>query len=210
MASNSQTILVPPTATTNSAAPPELRPLKPIAPMPGPWWPWLVAIAAAVLLAALWLLVRWRRRRASAAPAIVVPPHVRARNRLRQALDLIHDPDRFCTSVSHALRLYLEERFELHAPDRTTEEFLAELQTSQSLSPPQKDSLGAFLAKCDLVKFARAEPSEQELHDLWNAAMQLVEETTPSVNSPDPGLPSPPSLPSTTSNSPGPELPVAG
>jgi hypothetical protein len=138
-------------------------------------------LGGALLLALLvQALRRWRRHAAIPFPAFVSPPHVRARDRLRRALDAIHDARRFCTEVSDTLRSYLEERFELHAPDRTTEEFLDELQTSPLLSLAQKQALGEFLARCDLVKFARYEPGEPELRELWNAAMQLVDETAPS------------------------------
>ncbi len=47
------------------------------------------------------------------------------------------------------------------------------------LTGEQKDSLGEFLKRCDLVKFARYEPGEPELHDLHDSALRLVEETEP-------------------------------
>ena len=81
--------------------------------------------------------------------------------------------------VSDTVRWYLEERFDFHAPERTTEEFLYELQGTNLLTPDQKDSLGEFLKRCDLVKFAKYEPGEPELHDLHDSAMRLVEETEP-------------------------------
>jgi len=45
--------------------------------------------------------------------------------------------------------------------------------------PDQKESLGEFLKRCDLVKFARYEPGEPELRDLHQSAVRLVEETEP-------------------------------
>jgi len=81
--------------------------------------------------------------------------------------------------VSDTIRWYLEERFNFHAPERTTEEFLYELQETDLLLPDQKESLSEFLKRCDLVKFARYEPGEPELHDLHGAAVRLVEETEP-------------------------------
>jgi hypothetical protein len=47
------------------------------------------------------------------------------------------------------------------------------------LTRDQKDSLGGFLASCDLVKFARYEPGEAELRELHASAVRLVEETEP-------------------------------
>jgi len=83
------------------------------------------------------------------------------------------------TLVSDTIRTYLEERFDLRAPERTTEEFLFELQSSMALLPPQKETLGDFLARCDLVKFARYEPVQSELEELHRCAERLVNETEP-------------------------------
>jgi hypothetical protein len=54
-----------------------------------------------------------------------------------------------------------------------------ELQGTRLLLPEQKDSLGEFLSGCDLVKFAKYEPGEQELRELHASALRLVEETEP-------------------------------
>ena len=81
--------------------------------------------------------------------------------------------------TTQAVRFYLEEQFDFHAPERTTEEFLRELSATDLLSPEQKESLGKFLESCDLVKFAKYEPGESELRELHTSAVQLVEETEP-------------------------------
>jgi len=133
----------------------------------------MVVVISAATAGSSWL----RRRFFKPAPAIVVPPHVRARQRLREALSLIQDARLFCIAVSDALRIYLEERFSFRAPERTTEEFLLDLQRTTLLSPEQKESLTAFLQECDLVKFARFEPNEDELRRLHDAALRLVDET---------------------------------
>jgi hypothetical protein len=94
-------------------------------------------------------------------------------------LALITDPKAFSVAVSGAIRSYLEERFNFHAPDRTTEEFLYELQGTNLLTADQKLSLGEFLENCDLIKFAKYEPTETELRALHGAASRLVNETEP-------------------------------
>jgi hypothetical protein len=104
---------------------------------------------------------------------------VRAKQKLREALALIAQPKPFVIAVSDTARWYLEERFTFRAPERTTEEFLYELQRTDLLSRDQKESLGGFLASCDLVKFAKYEPGEPELRDLHSSALRLVEETEP-------------------------------
>jgi hypothetical protein len=170
-----------PTPTPTGPGTNDIRPIKPPVAIPGSWLPWVLGCLAAAAVGAA--LYHWlsRRRKAEPPPAPPLPPHVRARKRLEQALGLLSEPRLFCIAVSDAIRLYLEERFALQAPDRTTEEFLSELQHSVHLTPAQKDMLGDFLSRCDLVKFARFEPSEADLRGLHSAAERLVEETVPTV-----------------------------
>jgi hypothetical protein len=130
--------------------------------------PWLLAAAAAALLA---LGVSWWRRRRPQPIAPVgtaLPPHVKA---LRALARLRHAPrttpaevDAFYVEVSQVLRVYLEERFGLSAPERTTEEFLPEAERSGLFGVEQQLHLRQFLQQCDLVKFARALPAT-EVHD---------------------------------------------
>lgn len=105
---------------------------------------------------------------------------------LEKALELIARPKPFCILVSDTVRVYLEERFNFHAPERTTEEFLHELRGTDLLAAEQKEKLGEFLESCDLVKFAKYEPGEKELRGLHDSAVRLVEETEPhEVQSPE-------------------------
>src|SRR5690242_2618113 len=156
----------------------DIRGIKSPVAIPNPWfWVWigLGVLAAAVLC---WWL--WRRSRAKPVevkPVPVIPPHERARAKLEEALSLLDQPRPFCILVSDTIRVYLEERFTLRAPERTTEEFLEELQTSPMLSYEQKRTLGEFLTGCDLVKFARYEPGRAELQAIYDTAVRLVEET---------------------------------
>ena len=140
------------------------------------WWALGIFIVIALLVGLLIFLLT--RRKQIAAPPLI-PPHLRARERLEAALALIGQPKPFVIAVSAALRSYLEERFQFRAPERTTEEFLIELKKTELLLPDQKESLGEFLRRCDLVKFARHEPVEAELRRLHTVALKLVAETKP-------------------------------
>lgn len=177
-----KTNLIPQTLSSNASASVAdgLRAIKDPVPIPNVWlW---TGCALGLLLLALLAWWFWRRRKPPAAPAVAeapIPPEERAWTRLKEALALLNQPRPFCILVSDTIRAYLEERFQLRAPERTTEEFLDELQSSALLSSEQKSALGTFLMECDLVKFARHEPGRPELENLYHAAVRLVEETHP-------------------------------
>jgi len=157
-----------------------LRDIKPPVEIPSGWiWLWgsLGVLVAALLIVLVWRY--WQKRRAQVAAVPLVPAHIRAKQKLQEALALLGQPREFCILVSDTIRWYLEERFEFRAPERTTEEFLYELQSTELLTRDQKESLGEFLKRCDLVKFAKYEPGEPELRDLHAAALRLIEETEP-------------------------------
>ncbi len=158
--------------------PTDIRGIKPPVDIPDPWlWLWVLLSGLAAAILVLIIVNLFRRKKAQEIEVVVIPPHIRAKQKLAEALRLISDPNQFCTEVSNTLRVYLEERFELRAPERTTEEFLVELQNSKQLTLDQKLSLGEFLQSCDLVKFARFEPTETNLRQLHDAALRLVDET---------------------------------
>ena len=70
----------------------------------GRCWPSLVAA---------FLLWRWWQKRSANVPVVPpVPAHVRAKQKLEEALALISQPKPFVIAVSDTARTYLEERFQ--------------------------------------------------------------------------------------------------
>jgi hypothetical protein len=167
-------------STPTVAAANDIRDIKPPIDIPTglEWLWWTLAVVAVLAL----MLFAWRyihRRMTHVAITPPVPAHIRAKQKLQEALALISQPKPFVIAVSDTTRTYLEERFQFRAPERTTEEFLRELAGTNLLAGEQKESLGEFLESCDLVKFAKYEPAETELHGLHHAAVKLVDETEP-------------------------------
>ncbi|HUR44455.1 MAG TPA: hypothetical protein VMZ27_01170 [Candidatus Saccharimonadales bacterium] len=174
---NNAAVIVPPPSAT-ALATNDIHGARPPVPVPNGWlWAFWIAGILLVLAAASVALVFWRKKLVAPKPVPIIPPHVRAKQKLAAALQFISDPKLFCTMVSDTLRIYLEERFRFRAPERTTDEFLVELQSTHHLTPDQKISLAEFLQSCDLVKFARFEPEEQNLRTLHEAALRLIDET---------------------------------
>src|SRR5262245_7069389 len=139
----------------------DIRDIKGLVPLPmGRWWLW-VAIAIVFIAVVVWL-IWWLHHRKKVPPASVripLTPYDLAVQSLRRLLDeqwiergLV---DEFYTRLSDIVRHYLEGRFQLHAPERTTEEFLYEVARDNTLTQEHKNLLGTFLQECDLVKFAR-------------------------------------------------------
>jgi len=79
--------------------------------------------------------------------------------------------------LSDIIRRYCENRFDIRAPEMTTDEFLSTLKESSSLSSAHKDLLGEFLNLCDIVKFAKFRPSRKEIDDSFGSAEKFVNET---------------------------------
>ena len=169
-------------ATQNAVSPvaEDIRDIKPpVEISDGSQWIWWTLMIVALLVAAFLLWRWWKNRKTNIVLPPLIPAHIRAKQKLEQALALITQPKPFVIAVSDTARTYLEERFNFHAPERTTEEFLRELGGTDLLLPEQKESLGKFLESCDLVKFAKYEPRENELRELHGSAVKLVEETEP-------------------------------
>ena len=147
-------------------------------------WPIWLAIVLGLVVAALAL---YMTRRRTQHPDIepVIEPHVWARARLKEleARRLVEQGKfhEFYVALSDIVRQYLERRFGLMAPERTTEEFLREARSSSVLAQGHKTLLTGFLRAADMVKFALHEPSASESDAALAAARGFVEETTPAI-----------------------------
>lgn len=161
-----------------AAAAAALRDIRGPVEIPSGWaWVWRTLFALAIAALGWWAWHVWQKRRKEGPVEAAVPPAQTARERLREALWLINQPQPFCFAITEIVRAYLEQQFGLRAPERTTEEFLGELQQSLALDQRHKGALEDFLLRCDLVKFARLEPAQAELEELHAAAVRLVDET---------------------------------
>lgn len=153
-------------------------------PSPFPWQRWvLIAVGAILAIAGLLFWRHQRRGPLRVGDEVPLSAHAKA---LRELARLRKAPRRtrseieaFYVAVSHVLRLYLEERFGLRAPERTTEEFLSELESGESLLTEHRYALRKFLEQCDLVKFAGMLPPESVHEDTFRIAEQVVESTRP-------------------------------
>ena len=146
---------------------------------PSYWWVWV--LCAIGICAAVGFCFYLRRKRGEEFVRIFKPAHEIAYGRLRALIkqDLVKAGKimEFYERISDILRHYIEHRFELRAPERTTEEFLVELTFVNLLSEPDKNRLGEFLQHCDLVKFAKYNPTTEQIQKTFDLVKDFIETT---------------------------------
>ncbi|HEX4423297.1 MAG TPA: hypothetical protein VH165_35550 [Kofleriaceae bacterium] len=79
--------------------------------------------------------------------------------------------------LSAIVRRYLESRYEIRAPELTTEEFLLVATSRPELTGEHRTLLTSFLERCDRVKFAGYRPDADESLASLAAARGFVEDT---------------------------------
>jgi hypothetical protein len=158
-------------------------------PAPPSRWIW-IALALLALLAAAFAALRkfLSTPRTFLHMPPPVPPHqtalaaladLRAKGWL-EALNF----EPFYVELSGIVRRYLEARFGLRAPERTTEEFIRDALSSRKLSDAHQTLVAGFLEQSDLVKFARHAPGQSDMRNALDSAERLVRETMPVAAAP--------------------------
>jgi len=141
----------------------------------------LVLILAAAAIAGFYFQAR--KKSSKMVPEVMPGPEEIARRELDRLLaaKLLEKGEikLFHLRISDILRRYIENRFGLKAPERTTEEFLVELSqagsTDNLLLNDHKELLTDFLTQCDLVKFAKHQPSLAECEKTVAICRKFIE-----------------------------------
>ncbi len=150
----------------------------------GSQFPWLYVIAAAVVLAGIFVWM-WRRRKKSEAvgeaePVDTRPPWViadEAMRILRESGLLANGEFKlFYLKLTDILRAYIEPRFGVDALDRTTSELRKDL-TQISLDGNYYDLLFELFDSADLVKFAKLRPEMSQAENDFQKGWQFVQGT---------------------------------
>jgi len=84
----------------------------------------------------------------------------------------------YFSALSDIIRRYIEARFNIQAPEMTTEEFLNSLKSNPSIDTKHKETLKKFLLLSDMVKFAKYGPDVTEVKESLELAKQFIRETT--------------------------------
>lgn len=145
-------------------------------------WKTLAQIGAGILLLGAlgaYLFLRRRRNLGEAARRALAheTAYAALEGLLAEGLIERGEIKEFYNRISGILRHYIEDRFGLRAPERTTEEFLNEMEGNPLLEPGWKILLSRFLAHCDLVKFAEHQPSTSEIQSTLDTCKDFIEAT---------------------------------
>jgi len=161
----------------------DIRDVKAPVNLPDWWLMFWLALALIAIAAVIFLLLRFKKpAQKQLEPQVPeLPPWEKAYQQL-EALRRENLLDKgnfkeFFTRVADITRHYMEDRFDIHAPHMTTEEFLYSLGIIGHLNEGQKASLKGFLDSCDMVKFAKHTPTINEAQKNFDLAKALIDET---------------------------------
>jgi hypothetical protein len=143
-----------------------------------PIWVW-VLVALAIVGVVMLIRRRNAARRAVQGAQAAAHAHEDALAELEKARALMSPENSrpYGIKVSGIVRHYIERRFDIVAPRRSTEEFLIEAAASAKMEPTHRSLLAEFLGSCDFLKFARARAEMTELEAQHQAAVRFVTET---------------------------------
>ena len=132
-----------------------------------------------------YLLYRyWKKRKEHRAGQVYVPPlrpaHVIALEELamlkgRKLWQQGHIKE-FYTEITEILRRYIENRYQLMALEKTTDEIMGGLR-SVPVAPEVLPPLETILRRADLVKFAKYQPGIPEHEEMFTVAYDLIDRT---------------------------------
>ena len=138
-------------------------------------WLWLLLLVPAYFL--------WRhfRRADAAAPPLTLSQRIMGSLAALRG-DIISrtlTAEQGMTCLADLVRNYLEERYALRAPGKTTPEFLEEVERHELLPPKDRPFLRNFLNAADLIKFAKAPCDGPAVNTAIDNAELLVRNTAP-------------------------------
>ncbi|MCD6309841.1 MAG: hypothetical protein J7M18_03945, partial [Candidatus Eremiobacteraeota bacterium] len=160
-----------------------VRPAKPPIEVEFPEWYYLIPALIILILAALaWFIITLIRRKKKVEEERILPPHEKALSAISK-LEKENLPAKkrwkdYYTRLSAILREYIDERFDLPAPESTTWE-LIRMMRKKSIKPEVFELTGEVLSLADLVKFAKHIPAMDNCTEDMDRTRKIIENTIP-------------------------------
>lgn len=146
--------------------------------------PWKLLLIVTVLGGVSWILWRlWPRLWRVLGHREEVDPQRRALEALRVLMSEglpdkgLYEP--FYVRLTQIVRVFVEDRYGLQAPEQTTEEFLLSIREHPHLLRDHGELLQHFLRYADLIKFARMDSTKGDCHEAWRSAETFVQAAIP-------------------------------
>ncbi len=146
----------------------------------------IYAVMGAIVLALILVVVL--RRIAARERPVYVPPPIPAHEVALEALAKLKEDDllgrgefiNYYLQLTEIAKGYLEGRFGVEALDQTTDEIRSTLlRDPDKIKPLTAEDVVTFLERCDLVKFARFQPPDDEASEAAHDVRSMVERTLP-------------------------------
>ncbi len=123
-----------------------------------------LALAALIALGIIFLPKLFRKRHAEEKPKD--PPHIVALRELEKyRSDKYWAPGHqkaFYSGITDIVKIYIDERFAIDAPEMTTGELFSELKGREGITPEMYDALKDLFERADYVKFAKYVASDRD------------------------------------------------
>lgn len=145
------------------------------------YWPYFALAAGLLLLGLIYLFIKTKEKRAQIAliDKPKAPAHYFAYKKLAklkgEQLWKVGKDKEYQTQLTYTIREYLENRFNIKALESTTEEIKSNLV--DEVTTTQETELVEILQIADLVKFAKAKPSEDINESFLRKAEAFVKST---------------------------------
>mgnify|MGYP006278135445 CR=1 FL=1 len=140
----------------------------------------LLVIAIAVFI---WYYLKRRREGKPILPTRTKPPRPAHEVALEQLdalteTNLLADGEikEYYTRLSEIIRQYIEHRYFIYATEMTTTQLLGTMR-DEGIKEAHVDQLHTFLLRCDMVKFAKYLPSDEEHAETTHLAYEFVHDT---------------------------------
>lgn len=164
----------------------DIRDIKKPANLPSNLWKVVTAAVVLLILLAVLVLLIVKKRKTGPKPTPVKPQVPPAQEALA-SLEEIKNRNlvvkgmfkEYYFQVSGVLRRYIERRFSVPVTEKTTEEFISQMTRSSVLSDSQQSMVKSYLQHCDMVKFAKYEPSVEDTTRIFETAKEFVLNSQP-------------------------------
>lgn len=144
-------------------------------------WYWIAILLALILAFFIWRYFATKKEEKEEEEIIeIIPAHVLALEVLEKLLQSEEwkstEKKRYYSELTDTVRSYLENRFGIHAMEKTTREIITDLKYA-AISEEDKLYLRKILSEADKVKFAKFIPTDEDAYASLNKSIDFVKRT---------------------------------